>query len=107
MVRRITTIEYQHQIKDTPYLLLGEYRGHETKVTHLCMKCSNVWDVTPHQIKRGYSCPECSNRKQSKDKTLTNSEYQESIQHTSYLLLGDYKGARTKAPHLCMNCSYV
>lgn len=44
------------------YILVSEYINNETKVLVKCKKCNNIFEVTPHQLKRKYTkghCPFC------------------------------------------------
>ncbi len=105
-----TTEQYIKEIENTPYRLVGEYLGSRTKAPHLCTSCNEVWEATPTNITnktRPRGCPRCKGSRSSKNQRLGTEKYKERLIETPYVLLGEYKNAKTPTPLLCMGCSNV
>jgi predicted nucleic acid-binding Zn-ribbon protein len=60
-----TTKEYKQELKDKNIQVecLGEYKNVHTSILHRCLNCGNEWNVQPHHLLRGDSCPKCISSK--------------------------------------------
>ena len=48
---------------------IGGYKNVTTKCSWFCNVCRNKWLITPNNLKSGYGCPQCANKKKLKSVT--------------------------------------
>lgn len=51
MGKKLTTEEYNKQIKSIGWEAIDEYQGATTKIKHRCLKCGNIRDYMPNKVK--------------------------------------------------------
>ena len=102
MTRRKTNEEYVKECKSKGYdLPVEEYINSRTKINHLCGKCGNVYNQTPHSHLNGNGCPKCYG---TPKKTM-----EEYIKDCKKLSLDlpisneKYRGNKVKIKHICKN----
>ncbi len=49
------------------FKVFGEYKYATTKMTHKCLLCDELWDVSPNKILGGRTCKTCNKMKSLKD----------------------------------------
>lgn len=89
-------------------LVLDSYSNNLTKVNVLCNTCSNIWSITPNNLKRGRGCPSCANVSRgnirSEKARLTLSEDIERIHNGRIELRSEYIDDSSKIDCYCTVC---
>lgn len=103
--KKLTNEDYIEQLKEKGlwhrYRPLEEYKSNSVKIKHQCQTCSNIWDVSPNNLKAGRGCPKCS------DKYVPTTEnYREEAISLGYEPLEEYKGNNTPILHQCLTCRH-
>ena len=45
--------------------IIGEYKGADTKIECECVECTNHWNATPSNLRKGSGCPRCARNQTS------------------------------------------
>lgn len=99
-MKRKTNEEFLMEIQElvgSEYLFLEEYKTatKKIKVKHLNEACGNYeYMVTPNNFLRGKRCPKCAGA--MKKTTQQFKEEVRELEGDTYIILGEYKNARTK-----------
>lgn len=95
-----STSEFNKQIKDRPFKLLGKYINSKTKIEFQCNICSFIWLAAPTNILSGRGCPSCG-------KALRKTHEQFSQEVKDITLLTKYISNRSNIKCKCNRCEYV
>ena len=99
--------KYFSKFPDSQIKVLGEYITAKTKIECKCKKCNYEWSPTPDNLMSGKGCPKCNNNSGLKKTTQEfKDEYYSKYPNSNTIIIGEYKGARTKIKCKCKKCSY-
>ena len=87
--------------------ILGKYINAYTKIDCECLKCKNVWSVTPHDLLKGVGCPNCKSIKLRDIHTKTHQQFMQEMQsiNQNIIILDTYTGIKNKIKCKCAKCN--
>ena len=88
---------------NTDIVVLGEYKTKKTPILVKCKKCGTEWLAIPDNLLRNHGCAKCANV----NKRTTEDFIKELAKvNDRFMVLGEYKNARTKITVECKDCGY-
>lgn len=83
--------------------VLGEYKTKKTPILVKCKKCGREWLATPDNLLRNHGCAKCA-----KVLKRTTEDFVKELAKVNerFIVLGEYKNARTKITVVCKDCGY-
>lgn len=94
--RAFTNDQFKRQVREVSndeYKVLGEYKGHRTKVLLMHKVCGHEWKAMPNHFQQGRRCPRCAGNIK-----MTTSEFKRRVHDlvgNEYTVIGEYKNARS------------
>lgn len=101
-MRRKTHEEYQKQLLNTEYVVVGTYQTADKHILHRHIICGHEWFIAPSSILQGRGCPECFKNNKKK----THKKYEEELLNTEYVVLQPYINCYTKILHKHLVCGH-
>ena len=114
MAKKKTHKEFVNEIKEKygdEYIVLGEYKGANTKLMIKHNNCGHEWNVVPDSLLRGHGCPKCGRVKSNQKKRKMHEIFVKEIYDKcgdKYTVLGKYINTKTKVlvKHNCKECNF-
>lgn len=114
MAKKKTHEEFVNEIKEKygdEYIVLGEYKGANTKLMIKHNNCGHEWNVVPDSLLRGHGCPRCGRVKSNQKKRKMHEIFVKEIYDKcgdKYTVLGKYINTKTKVlvKHNCKECNF-
>lgn len=93
-------------IEDNSIEIIGEYVNCHTKIECRCLRCGNIFKMTPINIKSGQRCPKCGIKKNAKRQTKKKEDFIQELHdiNPNIEIIGEYINSHTKLEASCLLC---
>ena len=99
------------ELKEREIIPLEEYKKNNIPITFKCLKCGNIWETTPINIKAGSDCPICAKKNKSKRQIEKGKKRFENLipelKEREIIPLEEYKGVNNPIKFKCLKCGNI